>query len=81
MLTILVARTSDQSVMNRWIKSHAEITQDQPEVKLLRNALLSPNLVPVCSALLAGVIGHVKRLAGVNQRSNCLEMSYGYQIW
>ena len=55
----------------------------QPEVKLLRNALLPPTWLeePLTRVEhIASVQGHAGSCR-VNYRSNCLQMSYGHQIW
>ena len=80
----LVGRTPDQSVMHCWGQRSCSVSRGQPEVKLLRNTLWPPNLVgrtPDQSVMHCWGQRSCKGQPGVNQRSNCLEMPYGNQIW
>ena len=75
----LVKRKSDKNVMHCW---------GQPEVNLLRNVLWLPNLVrrtlgrtPDQSVVYCWDQRFKWQSYWVNQRSICLQMPYGFQIW
>ena len=76
----LVERNHSQSVMIAWVKSHAGVSRDQPEVELLMNILWSLNWSKEPLTRVkhnAGVKGHIGSCR-VNQSSNCLGILYGH---
>ena len=77
----LVGRIPDQSVMHCWVKGYAGVSWGQVGVNLLSNQW-PPNLVgrtPDQIEMYCWGQRSCRGHLGVNQGSNCLEMSYGHQ--